>query len=406
MKLTKTAIDRLLYEGTANKQDIRWDDTLPGFGVRPYPSGRKAFVLTYRINGRKHIMNLGHYGVLTLQEARAKARKTLAQVLDGHDPLEARQKLAKGETVKALCEAYLERHAKLHKKSWKDDQRRLNKYILPAWRNLKATSITRADAAAMHTKIGQAHRYEANRVLELVSKVFELARHWGFVPDDHPNPARDIDHFREEKRDRWITPEELPRLARAIDQEQNCYARAALWLYLLTGARRSELLTAKWSDINWSQKELRIPETKAGRAHYLPLSEPALALLRDLPRLEGNPYVLPGLKEHSHLVNISKPWRRIRTSAGVPDVRLHDLRRTVGSWLAQAGNSLHLIGRVLNHSNQSTTAIYARFGQDHVREVLEAHAKRLLAIAGKVPGVEVVELRQEPRNEGSAKRGA
>lgn len=393
MKLTKSAIDRLRFEGTGNAQDIRWDTALPGFGLRLYPSGKKTFVLAYRIAGRKHIMTLGTYGVLTLDQARTKARKTFAQVLDGRDPLEARQKAARGETIKSLCTAYLDRHAKPHKKTWRDDERRINKYILPAWGNLKAESLKRADIAALHTRIGRTRRYEANRIIELLSKMFELARRWGFVPDEHPNPARDIDPYKEEKRDRWVTPEELPRLAEAIDAEQNIYARHALWLYLFTGLRKSELLKARWEDIDWDRRELRIPDTKAGRTHYLPLSDPTFALLRSIPREANNPYLLPGLRG-SHLVNINKAWRRIRARAGVEDVRLHDLRRTVGSWLAQAGNSLHLIGRVLNHTSQATTAIYARFGQDHVREALESHAQRLLGLAGKLPAEEVVSIRE------------
>jgi integrase len=337
-------------------------------------------------------MTLGTYGVLTLGQARAMARKHLVAVEGGGDPLEARQRESKGQTVKDLCLAYLERHAKPRKKSWKDDERRIHKYLLPVWGNLKVTAIRRTDVASLHSRIGQTHRYEANRVLELASKMSELAWRWGFVPEDHANPARGIGSFKEEKRDRWVTPEELPRLTEAIDQESNPYARAALWLYLLTGLRKSELLTARWDQVDFVRKELRLPDTKAGRAHYLPLSEPALALLSTIPRVEGNPYIIVGLKEGAHLVNISKPWRRVRKAAGVEDVRLHDLRRTVGSWLAQAGNSLHLIGRVLNHSSQSTTAIYARFAQDHVREALEAHGKRIMGIAGKGQEAEVISL--------------
>ena len=260
------------------------------------------------------------------------------------------------------------------------------------WGNRMAKSITRADAASLHSTIGKNTPYEANRTLSLISKIFELARRWGFVPENQRNPARDIDQYKEEKRDRWVNPEELPRLAQAIDAEPNVYVRMALWLYLLTGVRKSELLAAQWDDIDWQRQELRLGETKAGRVHYVPLSAPALAILRELPRLEGNPYILPGHIRGRPLVNINRPWTRIRKAAGVEDVRLHDLRRTVGSWLAQSGNSLHLIGRVLNHSNPNTTAIYARFGQDHVRQALEEHAARLMGVAGKQPAAEVVKL--------------
>ena len=145
------------------------------------------------------------------------------------------------------------------------------------------------------------------------------------------------------------------------------------------------MLRAQWGDVDWIRKELKLPETKAGRMHYVPLSGPALAILRNLPSLKvkGNPYILPGHIRGRHLVNIDAPWRRVRKAAELEDVRLHDLRRTVGSWLAQSGNSLPLIGKVLNHSSPATTAIYARFGQDQVREALENHGRKVMSVANK-----------------------
>src|SRR5262249_54312779 len=143
--------------------------------------------------------------------------------------------------------------------------------------------------------------YEANRTVALLGKMFELARRWGFLPENAANPARGINKFKEQKRDRWVTQEELPRLASAVAQNPNLYGCAAIWLYLLTGVRREELLQARWEDVDFARCELRLGETKAGRIHYVPLSTPALALLRILPREEGNPYLLPGAKPGSHL---------------------------------------------------------------------------------------------------------
>ena len=382
----------MTYQGAGKSRDVRWDSAVVGLGVRVYPGDHKAFVLSYRVHGRKRLMTLGSCNVVTLDQARRQAKKHLLAASDGHDPLEAKQKAARGETVQDLCAAYLEQYAKVRKASWQDDERRIDQHILPAWRNVKAASLKRADVAALHRKGGARAPYEANRLLALISKMFTEAEKWGIVPEGHPNPARRIEKFVEVKRDRWVTPQELPSLAQAVDQETNPYTRGAVWLYLLTGARKSEVLKARWEDVDFERRELCLPETKAGRVHYVPLSEPAMTLLADMPRLAGNPYILPGLKQGAHLVNINKSWRRIRQAAGVEDVRLHDLRRTVGSWLAQAGNSLHLIGRVLNHSNPSTTAVYARFGQDHVREALEQHGKRIMGIVGKGAAAEVVKI--------------
>lgn len=382
-RLTKKVVDTLTCEGNEGERFTVWDDALPGFGVRVAPSGRKVFVLSYRANGRKRLLTLGRYGAITLDQARDLAKARTGEVVMGSDPVEQRRKAVQGETVTALCNAYLERHAS-RKRSARDDRRRIAQYIVPAWGNHKADSIVRADVAALHTRIGQHAPYEANRVVALLSKMFELGRRWGFVPENAANPARGIDKFKEQKRDRWVTPEELPRLAAAITHDPNVYVRAGLWLYLLTGVRKTELLKARWDDVDFVRRQLRLGETKAGRTHYVPLSPPALTLLRMLPRQEGNPYLLPSMKAPGHhLVNIEKPWRRVRKAAGVEDVRLHDLRRTVGSWLAQAGNSLPLIGRVLNHSNPSTTAIYARLGDDPARQALAEHGQRITAIAGE-----------------------
>lgn len=383
-KLTKSIIDALKTSGNAEQDRfIVWDSALPGFGVRVAPSGRKVFLLSYRVHGRKHIMTLGTYGPITLDQARTLAKQRLGAVVQGEDPVEQRKKDRQGETVRHLCEAYLERHAAL-KRSARDDRRRIEQRILPAWGNRKAESITRADVAALHTKIGAAVPYEANRTIALLSKMFELARRWGFVPENAANPAHGIDKFREHKRDRWVTYEELPRVTAAIAQEPNLYVRAALWLYLLTGVRKTELLKTRWEDVDMVRCELRLPETKAGRVHYVPLSPPAMSLLERMPREAGNPHLLPSAKVPGHhLVNIEKPWRRVRKAAAVEDVRLHDLRRTVGSWLAQAGNSLPLIGRVLGHTNASTTQIYARLGDDPAKKALAEHGLMITSIAGE-----------------------
>ena len=379
MKITKLMADKATYERNDMGRHIIWDSTLAGFGLRVYPSGKKSFVLEYRFKGRKRLLTIGAYGPLTVDMARDIATQALARVIQGIDPLKEREEEYGGKTVKSLCEDYIERHAKPHKKSWVFDAQRIRRVIIPTWGTMKVTSITPADASKLHHDMTmKGAPYEANRVLDLISKMFNLATRWGYYHG--PNPAKGIENNKERKRDRWITPEELPRLAKAISEEENIFARAAIWLYLFTGVRKAELLRAKWSDIDMNRKELKLEDTKAGRPHYVPLSSPAFQILKELPRIKDNPYIIPGAKEGSHWVELKKVWKRIKTRAKIEDVRLHDLRRTEGSWLAQSGNSLHLIGRVLNHSCTSTTAIYAHFAQDHVREALENHAQRLLEV--------------------------
>jgi integrase len=369
------------YNGSA--KHILWDGETKGFGLRIYPTGNKSFVLDYRDNNRKNLMVIGSYSVLKVEEARKEAKEFLVGLNKGVNPLQERQRKKQGKLIKDLCKAYIERHA-INKKSGKDDISRLERFIIPAWGNLLITNIKLSDVSALHAKLGKQGIYQANRVKSLLSKMFNLARVWGYVPENHINPCLGVESFTEKPRKRFVSKVEFPRLVSAINQEPNQSAVYAMWLYLLTGCRKNELLTLKWSDIDLIEKTLNLEVTKNGESHTVPLSDASISVLNQIPRIEGNPYVITGKNPGCHLVNISKPWERIRKTAGLEDVRLHDLRRTVGSWLAQSGNSLPLIGKVLNHSNQSTTAIYARLGDDAAKDALQAHGQEVIALSGGV----------------------
>ncbi|MDQ3606990.1 MAG: tyrosine-type recombinase/integrase, partial [Gemmatimonadota bacterium] len=344
-----------------------------------------SFVLRYRAGGRRHrLLTLGRYGALTVQQARERARRALVEVGDGSDPLEERRSGRKALTVAELTPIYLERHAKREKRSWKEDVRRLDRYVLPALGSRKLEAVTRQDVQRLHADISETAPTEANRTLALVSVIYSKAAEWGYLADDAPNPTRRVKPNRERSRDRWVNPAELPRLLVAIDAEEDPYAKAAFKLYLLTGLRRSELLGLEWRNVDFELRTVYLPQTKANRPHTVPLSQPAVKVLRELPRMLRNPYVFPGRGGVGHLHDLKRSWARVRKAAELEDVRLHDLRRTVGSMLAVNGASLPLIGKLLNHSNSKTTQVYARFHDDPVRAALEAHAARIAA-AG-VPG--------------------
>jgi integrase len=434
MKLTKRTIDQLAYDPAGPTQQIHFsDDGPPGFGIRVNPAGTKSFVLWYRTTtGRKRLHTIGRYGVLTVDQATAKARTLLGDVIEGADPADERQQARAAPTVRNFATAYMDRYAKPKKRSWRADQQMLDAYVLPAFGNRKLEEITRADVALFHHEMGQETPIQANRVLALLSTMFNLAEDWGFVPEGHPNPARVRrgQKFKERSRDRWISPDELPRLVEAIDAEANPVVRAAIRLYLLTGLRRNELLNLRWRDIDLERLEIKIPDTKAGRPHIVAITPTAEAILRSLPRGIGRAPVFPGEDPAKPLVNLNKPWLRIRarfwlaanperepelrrraeidvanrqkhapkSDAAVEghlialaqeeakregeDIRLHDLRRTVGSWLAMDGASLPLIGKVLNHSNPSTTQVYARIAEDAARDALERHDAKIGPLLG------------------------
>jgi len=429
-KLTKRSVDALRFDPAApDRRQVLWDTQTPGFGVRVFESGAKSFILTYRAGGRLRQMTVGRYGDFTVEQARAEAEDLRAAVRRGEDPLAAAAVAREAPTMREFARTYLERHAKPHKKTWREDERRINKYIVPAMGALRIADVRRPDVARLHDRIGVKAPYEANRVLALLAVMFSKAEEWGLIEEGTPNPAAKIQTFKERSRDRWITPAEMPLLVEAIDAEPSPYVRAAIKLYLLTGLRRNELLRLRWRAIDLDRHEIHLADTKAGRSHTLPLSSAAEAILRALPRGIGNACVFPGEKPGQRLVNIAKPWRRIRARfwllgnpvraaelraraehdvahrskhaektpeavehrlltlaqaelKGEEDVRLHDLRRTVGSWLATNGASLPLIGKVLNHSNASTTQVYAHLAEDATRTALEEHGSRIGPILG------------------------
>ena len=369
------------------------DDVLRGFGVR-LTAGSKSFFIEKLIHGQVRRLTLGRFGEMTLDEARANAKKRMVEIDEGRDPVAERRQRSIAPTFHDLEQMYLTRHAAL-KKSRANDEAILNHH-LSYLRPRKLVTITRYEIARLHSKIGtepssvirpgrpvqRPMPRTANQTLALLRSMLNLAMDWGLLPPG-PNPCLRIKKFPEVSRERFVKPDELPKLWAAIQAEPNVFVRVAFFVALLTGARRDEVLTMRWSDLDLQQGTWTIPSTKAGRSHVVPLPRPAVAMIQQLPRLEGNPYVFCGRWGRSHLVNVAKPWKRIRKDAGLEDVRIHDLRRTLGSWLVAAGASLPLIGKALNHTSVSTTQVYARLQLEPVRIALEANAERMLTYADK-----------------------
>jgi integrase len=278
-----------------------------------------------------------------------------------------------------LAGVYIENYAKLKKRSWKEDQSLLKRLLIPALGTRLAITVTTADIQQIHTEKGSIHPGTANNFLVVARKLFNWAPTAGHLPKGHTNPVVGITGFPKRKRRRFLTTAEMPRFIQALEQEDSEYAKHALWLLLLTGLRMRELLKAKWTDIDWDEGTLFIGLTKNGEPLLAPLSDESLVRLRRIPRLTNNPYIICGKSAGEHLRALGPVLRRILKRAGIENLRVHDLRRTVGSWLAQGGTSLHLIGDVLNHLDPKTTAGYAYFQTQHRRDVLTQHANKVLS---------------------------
>jgi|SRR5882724_1137297 len=375
MKLTKTTVESATYQGDGRSRYVLWDETLAGFGLRVYPSGAKAFVLFYRSGRRQRFMVLGRYGILTVQQAREKAQKSLVAVLDGADPIETRQQERSAPTVAELAERYLREHAHPKKKasSIEADERLLRLYVLPALGSRTVESLTSEDASHLHHSLRE-KPIQANRVLALLSKVLNLAERWGMRPFGS-NPCRFVERFRENRRERFLSAEELARLGEALsaaelDGSEHASAILAIRLLLLTGARKSEILTLRWSEVDMERSCLRLSDSKTGKK-LIRLGDAALKLLAGVSRQEGNPYVCFGERAGQYFLGLQRPWQRVQKEAGLQGIRLHDLRHTHASVGAGAGFGLPIIGRLLGHTQPVTTARYAHLADDPLQHAAD-----------------------------------
>ena len=366
MAFTDKWASALLYGGDGKNADFYWEGSIPGFGLKVYPSNRKMWVLKYRFNGRQRLKSLGQFPILKAHDAFEKAIAQKRALNEDRDPIDEDKKAV---LFSDFCEIYIERHSKIHNRSWQRNKRRAELH-LSCWSGRKLKSITRQDVSELHSKIGTDRPAEANLVRRQLSKMFELAKIWGYLPETFGNPARGIGEFPSIKRDRFLRREEMPAVMASLEKE-SIYVRNGIKLYMLTAFRHEELLNLQWPDVDLEQGFCIVRETKNGKPLYSPLSPQAIKLLKELPKKENNPWLFPGTRSGKRRYDLNKAWERVRERAGLTDVWLHDLRRTNGAWLALAGYSLPMIGKILNHSTQHVTAVYAQIQLQDTRQAVE-----------------------------------
>ncbi|GFE79270.1 hypothetical protein GCM10011487_12700 [Steroidobacter agaridevorans] len=382
LKLRQDIVRTLPFVGPGGKhQCIYWDEALECFGVRVYPSGRRVYVCAYRVKRRKRLARLGRADALALDQARKKAVAYLGKVASNEDPQDEADHLRTSQTVKQLVAEYIEGHAKPKKRSWKNDKSCLERMLIPKFGARLAVTIISAEIQEIHAHKGVTHPRQANRFVEIVRKMFNWAPSAGLLPKGHDNPAVGIVPFPMRKRKRFVTTVEMPRFVEALEQESSEYGRHGIWLLLFTGLRTTELLMARWTDVDWEMGTLFIGMTKNGDPLLAPLSDAAIARLQMIPRIADNPYIICGRNPGDHFKALGPVLERVLARAKLENITIHDLRRTVGSWLAQGGQTLHLIGDVLNHRDPKTTAGYAYFQTQQRRDALTSHANKVLSYA-------------------------
>ena len=416
-RLSKRTVDALKPGG------LIWDADVTGFAVRCQQKA-KVYVLKYRIAGRQRWYTIGKHGSpWTPEKARMEAKRLLGLVADSKDPAEVREYAAKDITVSELCDIYMaeapfiilpKKGRPKKESSLAIDKSNIERHVKPLLGKKRVRALTRNDIerfqqdvasgkTAIDEKTGPHGRARvtggkgtAARTTALLGGIFTFAVKRGYRAD---NPVKGVDLFKSDPRTRFLNADEMACLGDALGEaEGNGTSEtviAAIRLLILTGCRKSEILELRWEWVDFEGSCLRLPESKAG-AKVIPLGAPALELLATLPRIEGNPHVLPGEKEEGHLIGLPKAWAKIKKQAGLHDVRLHDLRHSFATVAVAGGDSLYLVGKLLGHKESRSTEVYAHAQQDPLRAVADRAANKIVAAMKAKPkeGGKVVELKR------------
>lgn len=374
-KLTKRTIDAI-PSPTGDERITIHDTTVPGFSIR-ISRGARTFYLYRWIGGRPQRIRLGGYPELTPEAARKLAEKCNGEAAQGKDlAAERRRRRQPNRTDPTLGEVLthtLEQHWKPNCRTWKEQKRIFDKYTPASWKARPLSAIQKVDVLERHRAIGKANGvYAANRWRGVLHRLFEV----GIADFDFPggNAVRKVKPFGEQERERFVTPEELPRLFDAIDAAEDVRIADFLRLALLTGARKSAILRMRFADVDLARAVWIIPagDSKNGSPIHVPLVPDAVEVVRArLIAARGREYVFPGRHGKGFLSDPTKPVAKVFKAADLEGVRLHDLRRTFGSWQAANGSSELLIGKSLGHRNTAATKVYARLTLDPVRQSVE-----------------------------------
>ncbi len=338
INFTKAEINKL---PTPNKGLFYYKDIKEkGLSLYITTNGVITFFVRKRINGKDKRIIIGNFPEISVENARKQALIIKSEVAQGINPNQQKNNLKQEMTFGDLFAEYMERYSKKTKRSWKYDEREVNKF-LGNWFKRKISAINNQEIRLLHEKIGRENGlYQANRLLERIRAIYNKAIEWGYKSE---NPTRNIKKFKEKSRDRFLQLDELPRFFQALEEEQNQVAQDYIYISLYTGARKANVLAMRWDEINFTSQEWRIPKTKNGEALTLPLIKEAIDILKkrkkEAEKLElqtlQKEWVFPSQTSKSgHLEEPKKAWKRILQKANIKDLRIHDIRRTLGSYQA------------------------------------------------------------------------
>lgn len=372
--------------------DIYYDAKVDGLWLRVRPSGTKTFMVKRWVNNKAETVVLGrfsgsaiqspefeknplilfgHNPKLNVDQARRLAIAVLAQLNTGANPNQKLKQEREELTLAELFIAYMDRHAKKSRKTWQVMEKDFER-ISRGLRNKMLSAITHSDAERLHAQIAQTRgTYASNRAVQLLRAVYNKGKAWKLYAGD--NPFSGITLFPEKPRERFLSSEEAGRLLAALADEPNLVLRDFITLSLLTGVRKSNLMRMRWDEIDMVSGKWTIPDTKNGTSQTIALNDYEIAILERRRASVVGEYVFPGSGKSGHLTDLKKSWYALRSRVGIDDCTIHDLRRSLGSGMAEAGVNVQMVKNVLHHKDQKTTlTVYSRTSQIPERQAREA----------------------------------
>ena len=355
------------------------DQRVKGLQLERMPTGRAKWRLRFTApNGRSRVcLTLGDASVLNLSDARQLAEKYLRDIALGVNPKNEREESKQVPTFAQFIQDQYLPYVKTYKRSWSTDDSLLRNHLLPRFGKSYLDEITRTDIQKLHhdRQAAGAAPGSANRLLIMMRYVFNLALRWQ-TPGIRDNPCRGVPLLQENNhRERYLSPPEAQRLYQALCQSDNPLLAYIVPMLILTGARKREVLDARWEDFDLSRRLWRIPISKSGKARHVPLSDGAMQILSTMPNLEDCPWAFANPKTRKPFVSIFCAWDTARKRAGLSDVRVHDLRHSFASLLVNAGRTLYEVQHILGHTQVKTTQRYAHLSQDTLREAANEATK-------------------------------
>ena len=356
-----------------------YDTVTTGFVLEVRSSGGRSYYLRYQDeHGAQRQHKIAAYGDITFDKARKEAQRLRSQVVLGGDPGASKAEKKTIPLYSTLAEQHLA-HAKTYQRSYDTTAMYVNRHILPKWSKHRLTDVTQQGVAqwlADKAAEGLAPA-TVEKIRVILGRSFELAKQWGMAGSDK-NPTRGIPRKPiNNARERFLNPAEAKRLQAAVAESRNTQLKFIVGLLLLTGARVSELLQAEWKHINLERRAWLIPTSKTGKSRHVPLSQPAIDLIKSVPTFKDCPYLLPNPETKLPFVTIKHSWQTARDEAKLSELRIHDLRHSAASFMINAGVDLFAVGRVLGHADHKSTMRYSHLANDTLLAAVEAGAKKM-----------------------------